>query len=135
MSLLVVGSVAFDTVETPFGRADRVLGGSATFFAFAASYYVPTRLVGIVGKDFPQDALEELAARGIDLSGLTISAEGKTFHWTGKYEGDMNEAHTIGVSKFAGSIHAGFDSVYVGGLNYRIAEIYRLSRDDVKIFF
>ncbi|MHC5209962.1 MAG: PfkB family carbohydrate kinase [Planctomycetota bacterium] len=98
MSLLVVGSVAFDTIETPFGRADRVLGGSATFFAFAASYFTKQRLVGIVGADFPREHLDELAARGVDTSGLQISPDGKTFHWTGKYEGDMNAAQTLGVS-------------------------------------
>ncbi len=98
MTLLVVGSVAFDTVETPFGRAERVLGGSATFFAFAASYFTKQRLVGIVGNDFPRAVLDEFGARGIDISGLTLSKDGKTFHWTGKYEGDMNAAQTLGVS-------------------------------------
>ncbi|HTE05478.1 MAG TPA: PfkB family carbohydrate kinase [Planctomycetota bacterium] len=98
MSLLVVGSVAFDTVETPFGRAERVLGGSATFFAFAASYFCKQRLVGIVGNDFPRAILDEFGTRGIDIAGLTISRDGKTFHWTGKYEGDMNAAQTLGVS-------------------------------------
>ena len=98
MSLLVVGSVAFDSIETPFGKADRVLGGSATFFAFAASYFTRQRLVGIVGADFPKAHLDELAARGVDTSGLTISADGRTFHWTGRYEGDMNAAQTLGVS-------------------------------------
>jgi cytidine kinase len=98
MTLLVVGSVAFDTVETPFGRAERVLGGSATFFAYAASYFCKQRLVGIVGHDFPKEHLDELVARGVDISGLTISKSGKTFHWTGKYEGDMNAAQTLGVS-------------------------------------
>jgi len=98
MSLLVVGSVAFDTIETPFGRAERVIGGSATFFMYAASYFTGQRLVGIVGQDFPKEVLEELAVRGVDLRGLKISESGKTFHWTGRYEGDMNEAHTLGVS-------------------------------------
>ena len=98
MSLLVVGSVAFDTIETPFGKADRVIGGSATFFMYAASYFTRQRLVGIVGQDFPPEMLAELQARGVDIGGLKISKTGKTFHWTGKYEGDMNEAHTLGVS-------------------------------------
>jgi sugar/nucleoside kinase (ribokinase family) len=98
VSLLVVGSVAFDTVETPFGRAERVLGGSATFFAYAASYFTKQRLVGVVGHDFPQAFLDELTERGVDLGGLQISREGKTFHWTGSYEGDMNNARTLGVS-------------------------------------
>ena len=98
MSLLVVGSVAFDTVETPFGKADRVLGGSATFFVLAASYFIKPRLVGIVGADFPQQFLDEFTKRGVDISGLQVSKEGKTFHWSGKYEGDMNAAQTLGVS-------------------------------------
>jgi cytidine kinase len=119
MTLLVVGSVAFDTVETPFGRAERVLGGSATFFAFAASYFTKQRLVGIVGNDFPRAILDELVSRGIDISGLTISKEGKTFHWTGKYEGDMNAAQTLGVSlnvlgEYKASVPEAFrDSPYV----------------------
>ena len=98
MSLLVVGSVAFDSVETPFGKADRVLGGSATFFMYAASYFTKQRLVGIVGADFPREALTELQERGVDISGLTVDPDGKTFHWTGRYEGDMNAAQTLGVS-------------------------------------
>ncbi len=98
MSLLVVGSVAFDSVETPFGKADRVLGGSATFFAYAASYFVGPRLMGIVGADFPEKFLQGFRDRDIDISGLQVDPEGKTFHWTGRYEGDMNEAQTLGVS-------------------------------------
>ncbi len=98
MSLLVVGSVAFDTIETPHGRVDQALGGSATYFAWAASYFTPIRLVGIVGADFPRKHLDELAARKVDLAGLTIAKDGKTFHWTGRYEGDMNAAQTLGVS-------------------------------------
>jgi sugar/nucleoside kinase (ribokinase family) len=98
MSLLVVGSVAFDTVETPFGRAERVLGGSATFFSWAASYFVPVRLVGIVGGDFPASHIDEFEARNIDTRGLRVAEEGETFHWTGKYEGDMNAAETLDVA-------------------------------------
>jgi sugar/nucleoside kinase (ribokinase family) len=119
MSLLVVGSVAFDTVETPFGKAERVLGGSATFFLFAASYFTPQRLVGIVGADFPSASLQELQERGVDISGLTIDPQGKTFHWTGRYEGDMNAAQTLGVSlnvlgSYKASVPEGFrDSPYV----------------------
>lgn len=97
-SLLSVGSVAFDSIETPFGKVERVLGGSATFFAYAASYFGPQRLVGIVGGDFPKEQLEEFSSRGIDLTGLVVDEQGATFHWTGHYEGDMNEARTLGVS-------------------------------------
>ena len=119
MSLLVVGSVAFDTVETPFGKADRVLGGSATFFVLAASYFIQPRLVGIVGADFPEAFLEEFKRRGVDLAGLQVSREGKTFHWTGRYEGDMNAAQTLGVSlnvlgSYKASVPESFrDSEYV----------------------
>jgi sugar/nucleoside kinase (ribokinase family) len=119
MSLLVVGSVAFDTIETPFGKAERVLGGSATFFAYAASYFTPQRLVGIVGHDFPQEYLADLQARDVDISGLQISKTGKTFHWTGKYEGSMNAAETLDVSlnvlgEYKASVPESFrDSEYV----------------------
>ncbi len=119
MTLLVVGSVAFDTIETPFGKAERVLGGSATFFLFAASYFTPQRLVGIVGADFPRESLAELQERGVDISGLTIDPQGKTFHWTGRYEGDMNAAQTLGVSlnvlgSYKASVPEAFrDSAYV----------------------
>ena len=98
MSLLACGTVAFDSVETPFGKADQVLGGSATFFCFAASYLTPTRLMGIVGEDFPTKYVEEMGAREIDTAGLQVEKGGKTFHWTGKYVGDMNDAQTLGVS-------------------------------------
>ncbi|MBM3984350.1 MAG: sugar kinase [Planctomycetes bacterium] len=119
MTLLVVGSVAFDTIETPFGKAERVLGGSATFFLFAASYFTPQRLVGIVGADFPRESLQELQERGVDIAGLTIDPQGKTFHWTGRYEGDMNAAQTLGVSlnvlgSYKASVPEAFrDSPYV----------------------
>jgi len=119
MTLLVVGSVAFDTIETPFGKADRVLGGSATFFAYAASYFTKQRLVGIVGHDFPPEHLDELVERGVDISGLQVSKTGKTFHWTGRYEGDMNAAQTLGVSlnvlgEYKAAVPEGFrDSPYV----------------------
>jgi sugar/nucleoside kinase (ribokinase family) len=94
MSILVVGSVAYDTVETPFGRAERVLGGSASFFSVAASYFVPVNLVGVVGQDFGEEQLKAFAGRPIDLEGLE-RMEGKTFHWQGKYSWDLNSRDTI----------------------------------------
>ena len=94
MSLLVVGSMAFDSIKSPFGEVERVIGGSATYFSLAASYLTPVRLVSVVGKDFPKGTLEMLSARGIDLQGLKI-AEGVTFHWKGYYEYDLNIAHTV----------------------------------------
>ena len=94
MSILVVGSVAFDTVETPFGRAERVLGGSASFFAVAASFFVPVNLVGVVGRDFGEKQLAAFAGRNIDLEGLE-RMEGLTFLWEGKYSYDLNSRETI----------------------------------------
>jgi sugar/nucleoside kinase (ribokinase family) len=93
-SILVVGSVAYDTVETPFGRAEKVLGGSASFFAVAASFFVPVKLVGIVGRDFGEAQLLAFRGRPIDLEGLE-RGDGDTFHWQGKYSYDLNARETI----------------------------------------
>src|SRR5687768_12685315 len=89
MSILVVGSVAYDTVETPFGRAEKVLGGSASFFSVAASFFAPVNLVAVVGDDFSEKAMAAFQGRPIDLEGLERTA-GKTFHWQGKYSYDLN---------------------------------------------
>jgi sugar/nucleoside kinase (ribokinase family) len=97
MPLLVVGSVALDSVETPHGAVENALGGSATFFSYAASFFTPVRLVGVVGEDFPHAHREMLEARKVDTSGLVVEKGGKTFHWRGKYEGDMNTAQTLEV--------------------------------------
>jgi sugar/nucleoside kinase (ribokinase family) len=94
MSVLVVGSVALDSIETPFGRAADALGGSATYFAASAAHHTTVQLVGVVGDDFPADALEPLAARGVDLSGLERAA-GESFRWRGRYRHDLNVAETI----------------------------------------
>jgi sugar/nucleoside kinase (ribokinase family) len=94
MSILVVGSVAFDTVETPFGKAERVLGGSASFFSLAASFFVPVNLVGVVGRDFGEKELSAFKDRPIDLEGLE-RMDGETFHWQGKYSYDLNSRETI----------------------------------------
>ena len=80
MSLLVVGSMAFDSIKSPFGEVERVIGGSATYFSLAASYLAPVRLVSVVGRDFPKGTLDMLSARKIDLQGLKV-ADGVTFHW------------------------------------------------------
>jgi sugar/nucleoside kinase (ribokinase family) len=97
MPLLVVGSVALDSVETPHGVVDDALGGSATFFSYAASYFTPVRLVGVVGEDFPAAHRAMLEHRRIDTSGLIVEERGKTFRWRGKYTGDMNTAETLEV--------------------------------------
>lgn len=93
MGILVVGSVALDTVETPFEKRERALGGSATFFSVAASFFAPVSLVAVVGNDFPKEHIDFLKSRRINLKGLNI-LEGRTFHWQGSYRYDMNEAIT-----------------------------------------
>lgn len=97
MSLLVTGSIGIDTVASPFGRAEGVLGGSAVYFALAASQYAPVRLVGVVGEDFPDLFRSIMSAREIDLRGLEVRKGSKTFRWSGQFEGDMNQAQTLAV--------------------------------------
>lgn len=94
MSILVVGSVAFDAIKTPFGEVDEILGGSATHFSNAASFFAPVNLVAVVGEDFPHKQLDFLKKRGVDIKGLQV-ANGKTFRWKGYYEYDLNQAHTL----------------------------------------
>jgi len=94
MSLLVVGSVALDSLETPFGRREDVLGGSASYFSTCASFFGPTRMVAVVGEDFPEEHVRFFASRGIDLAGL-VRRPGRTFRWKGRYEFDLNTAHTL----------------------------------------
>ncbi len=94
MSSLVVGSIALDTVETPFGKAEEALGGTAVFFSLAASLFTDVQLVGVVGQDFPEDAVTLLQTRGVDVEGLQ-RREGQTFRWIGEYDFDMNVAHTL----------------------------------------
>lgn len=95
MSLLVVGSVAFDAVETPFGKRDKMLGGSAAHFSISASYYSDVRVVGVVGGDFSREDEEPLVRHNVDLSDLERVPEGKTFRWSGRYDFDLNTAHTL----------------------------------------
>jgi sugar/nucleoside kinase (ribokinase family) len=94
MSILVVGSVAFDTVETPQGRRDRCLAGAATYFSLAASYFTKVRVLGVVGEDFTAEHEAVFTNRGVDTSGLE-HAPGKSFHWTGSYLKNLNEAQTL----------------------------------------
>jgi len=95
MAVLVVGSIAFDTVETPFGEAKDELGGSAIYFSYAASLFCPTRLVGVVGSDFSASHLEELSRRGIDTRGVEVVEGGETFRWSGRYGYDLNDRTTL----------------------------------------
>ncbi len=97
MSLLVTGSIGIDTVETPAGRRDNVLGGSAVYFCYAASFFTPVRLVGVVGEDWPADLLAVLDGRPIDTSGLERRAGSKSFRWHGSYVDNLNEAVTVEV--------------------------------------
>jgi sugar/nucleoside kinase (ribokinase family) len=94
MSILCVGSVALDSVETPFGKRDNILGGSATHFSVSASFQTEVQLVAVVGEDFPQEHLDFLKERKVDVSGLEV-ATGKTFRWKGEYGYDLNEAKTL----------------------------------------
>ena len=97
MSLLVTGSIGIDTVETPYGKRDDVLGGSAIYFSYAASFFTPVRLVGVVGDDAPKDAFDVFHGRDVDTSGLEVRAGSKTFRWHGSFVKDMNEAVTVEV--------------------------------------
>jgi len=94
MSLLVVGSVAFDSLQTPHGDAEEILGGSATYFSVTASYFAPVNVVAVVGDDFGADEISVFTSRSIDIQGLE-RAKGKTFRWRGQYDGNMNEARTL----------------------------------------
>jgi hypothetical protein len=127
MSVLVVGSVALDSVETPFGKADDVIGGSATYFSASASHQTPVQLVGIVGADYPREKLQPLADRGVDLAGLE-HADGESFRWRGRYRHDLNSAETLetrlGVfSHFRPKIPTQFRSakyVFLGNIDPRL---------------
>lgn len=92
--ILVVGSLAYDSISTPAGKTDRTLGGSANYFSLAASLFAKVKIVGVVGDDYAPNDLSLLTSRGVDVAGLQKKA-GKTFHWAGQYDGNMNEAHTL----------------------------------------
>jgi sugar/nucleoside kinase (ribokinase family) len=117
MSLVVVGSVAYDGVETPHGKVDRMLGGAATYIALAAGYFTPVRIVAVVGDDFAQEDVDLLASRNIDLAGLERVPDGKTFFWSGVYSADMNDRTTLRTDL---NVFAGF--------NPRLPESYRSDR-------
>jgi sugar/nucleoside kinase (ribokinase family) len=127
MPVLVVGSVALDSVETPFGKAENVIGGSGTFFSASASHLSPVQLVGVVGNDYPLDRLEPLRKRGVDLAGLE-RADGASFRWRGRYRHDLNAAETLethlGVfSNFRPKIPAQFRKapfVFLGNIDPRL---------------
>jgi sugar/nucleoside kinase (ribokinase family) len=96
MSLLIVGTVAFDSIETPYGKADKVVGGAATYISLAASYFTdPVRVVSVIGDDFPEATLQEMRLRGIDLEGLQIRPGQRSFYWSGRYHNDLNTRDTL----------------------------------------
>jgi sugar/nucleoside kinase (ribokinase family) len=96
MSLLTVGSVAFDAIETPFGKTDKIVGGAATYITLTASYFTKkNNIIGVVGGDFPKEMIETLEQHGVNTEGLEIKPEGKTFFWSGKYHNDMNSRDTL----------------------------------------
>ena len=97
MPLLVTGSIGIDTVETPFGKRDDIIGGSAIYFAYAASFFAPVRLVGVVGEDAPHNLFHVFDGRDVDTSGLEVRKGSKTFRWHGSYVKDLNEAVTVEV--------------------------------------
>ena len=113
MNVLVVGTVAFDSIETPFGSAERILGGSAAYFALGASFFAPVRIVGVVGEDFPQDYLDIFTQRDIDIAGIE-RARGETFHWRGRYHEDINLRDTVELHL---NVLAGFEP--------KLPEVYR----------
>lgn len=95
MSLVVVGSMAFDAIETPFGKSDKIIGGAGTYIAWCASNYTPVKQISVVGGDFPQTELDILTERGVDLEGVQIKKDEKTFFWSGRYHMDMNTRDTL----------------------------------------
>jgi sugar/nucleoside kinase (ribokinase family) len=121
VKIVVVGSVAFDNVETPFGKVENVLGGSATFFSVAASFFAPVSVVAVVGSDFPKSELEFLRSRGVDIEGIEVAA-GRTFRWTGRYHEDMNLRDTLDLQL---NVFADFQPKVPA--SYRDAEICFLS--------
>jgi sugar/nucleoside kinase (ribokinase family) len=124
MSVLVVGTVAFDSIETPFGSAERILGGSAAYFALGACFFAPVRIVGVIGQDFPQEYLDLFTQRKIDLEGIKRE-KGDTFHWRGRYHEDINVRDTL-------ELHLNVLSGFVPNLpeRYRDAEYVFLGNID-----
>jgi len=120
--LLVVGTVAFDTIETPFGKTDKILGGAGTFIGLSASYFdIEIGIVSVVGDDFPQDYLNLLIQRNIDISGVEIVKGGKTFFWSGRYHNDLNTRDTLDTQ-----LHTLADFKPVVPENFKNAEIVML---------
>lgn len=115
MSLLIVGTVAFDAIETPFGKTDKIVGGAASYIALAASYFTKSsHLVSVIGDDFPQDFLDTLKAQGVDLQGLQVKQGEKSFFWSGRYHNDLNSRDTLDTQL---NVLANFDPVVPAAAN------------------
>jgi sugar/nucleoside kinase (ribokinase family) len=127
VSLLVVGTVALDSVSTPFGKVDNALGGSATYFSTSASYFTDVRLVAVIGEDFPKEHIQFLKSRNVDIRGLEVQ-KGKTFHWKGEYGYDLNEAHTLATDL---NVLATFKPTITG--DYRDSDVVFLANVDPDI--
>jgi sugar/nucleoside kinase (ribokinase family) len=127
MSLLVVGSVAFDAVETPFGKRDRMLGGSASHFSISASFFTDVRVVAVVGGDFGAAEREVFARHNVDTSDLEVIPDGQTFQWRGRYEFDLNVAHTLDTQL---NVFAGFEpKLSAGSKNARLVFLGNIQPD------
>ena len=129
MSLITVGTMAFDAIETPFGKVDKIIGGSATYVALAASNFVtPIQQISIVGYDFPEEEMNDLKKRGVELDGVEIVADKKSFFWSGKYHIDMNSRDTLVTDL---NVLADFNPVVPD--SYQGAEFLMLGNLDPKI--
>lgn len=124
MSLVIIGSLAFDTIETPYGRKEKIVGGSGTYCALAASFFTQPKIVGVIGEDFPEEAIDFFKKRGIDIKGVKRES-GKTFHWEGRYGIDPNQRTTI---KTELNVFENFKPVLPQG--YRSADIVFLGNID-----
>ena len=113
-NLLIVGSVAFDSIETPTGSVERALGGSAVFASIAASYFASARVVAVVGEDFGREHFGVLERRGIDASGIRVVPGGRTFHWRGRYHDNMQDRDTLATEL---NVFEGFDPVLPAGFD------------------
>jgi sugar/nucleoside kinase (ribokinase family) len=141
MSLIVVGSVAYDGVETPHGKVDRILGGAATYSALAASYFTPVKVVAVVGDDFEQADTDLLLSRGIDLTGMERVPGGKTFFWAGVYSADMNDRTTLRTdlnvfADFNPRLPASYRSepyLFLGNIQPALQQSVRAQMNDVKL--
>ena len=132
MAILVVGSVAFDSIETPHGKVDHCLGGAATHFALAASYFTPVRVIAVVGKDFSAEHEAVLTRRGIDTQGIERS-NGLSFHWTGSYSGNMDEAKTLGTDLNALSCHICIPDMHMEDSEKILEQVHEILEKEFKI--